>query len=65
MKPVLNIARNIVKIYFNKKENIVLPDKVDKGFAAKQVVDDAEKYKKASKLQIYEFHQECIMFLQK
>ena len=64
-KPVLDTARNIVKIDFDKKENIVSPDKVDVGFAAKQVVDDAEKNKKASKLQVYEFHQECIMFLQK
>lgn len=64
-KSVLDTTRNIVKVDFNKKENIVSPDKVDVGFAAKQVVDDAEKSKKASKLQVYEFHQECITFLQK
>ena len=64
-KSVLDTTRNIVKVDFNKKENIVSPDKVDVGFAAKQVVDDAEKSKKASKLQVYKFHQECITFLQK
>ena len=34
---------------------------MDIGFAAKQVIDDAEKNKKASKLQIFEFEQVCKM----
>ena len=63
-KQVLDKATNVSKIDVFKKDNLVSPDKVDVGFAAKQVVDTVLKEKKASPLRVLEFQKECITFLQ-
>ena len=52
------------KIDVFKKDNLVSPDKVDVGFAAKQEVDTVLKEKKASPFRVLEFQRECIIFLQ-
>ena len=63
-KQCLESTTNVSKIDVFKKDNLVSPDKVDVGFAAKQVVDTVLKEKKASPLSVLEFQKECITFLQ-
>ena len=63
-KQCLESTTNVSKIDVFKKDNLVSPDKVDVGFAAKQVVDTVLKEKKASPLRVLEFQKECITFLQ-
>lgn len=57
-------AVKLVKIDVMKKDNIVLPKKVDTGFAAKMLVQEIEAKKQASPLQIFEFYNGCISFYQ-
>lgn len=59
----LKYATNVSKIDVFKKDNLVSPDKVDVGFAAKQNVDIFLMEKKASPLRVLEFQRECITFL--
>lgn len=62
-KSVLD-TRNVVKVDVKKKENIVKADRVNIGFAAKQAIEKVVRDKQASQLQVFEFYQECIVFLQ-
>ena len=63
-KSVLDSAGNVGKVDVRNKENIVPPERVDIGFAAKQAVDEVVKDRKASQLQVFEFYQGCIAIWQ-
>ena len=58
-------AAKLSKINVLNKENLLSPKKVDIGFACKIILQEAQAKKKASRLQVLEFQNECIVLLQK
>lgn len=64
MEEATTVAK-VANIDVTKKENVVAPKKVDIGFASKMAVQKAKESKTVSPLQILEFQNECVEFLQK
>ena len=63
MEKVTSMAK-LAKVDVMEKENLLHAKEVDIGFAAQKLVTDLQKKKKVSERQIFEYQNECQVFLQ-
>lgn len=54
----------LARIDIFKEDNLVNPKKIDTGYAVKAIIQELEKNKSASQLQMYQFKNDCKTFLQ-
>ena len=63
MEKVTSMAK-LAKVDVMEKENLLHAKEVDIGFAARKLITDLKKKKKVSERQIFEYQNECQVFLQ-
>ena len=54
----------LAKVDVMEKENLLHAKEVDIGFAARKLITDLQKKKKVSERQIFQYQNECEVFLQ-
>ena len=63
MEKATSVAK-LAKVYVMEKENLAYAKNVDIGFATKKIISNMQTKKKASDRQVFEFQNECLIFLQ-
>ena len=63
-KSVMEKVTSVAKVDVMEKENLLHGKEVDIGFAARKLITDLQKKKKVSERQIFEYQNECQVFLQ-
>ena len=63
MEKATSVAK-LAKVDVMEKENLVHAKNVDIAFATKKIMSDIQTKKKTSDRQVFEFQNECLIFLQ-